>query len=242
MNKIQKKYPLYGKNILITGSSSGIGRSVALSYAEQGARLILISRDINNLESLYDSVAKSKYVIKPYIYPFDLLHASWNKYEKLYKIIKQEFGVLDGLVCNAGVLGKLSPIECFEIQQWYKVMQVNLNSVFMISKSLLPLLKLSENPVVICTTIDNTNIPKSFWGAYSVSKAALNNLVQVLSMENKKIVFHCIDPGKVNTKLTRKAFPISKLEDFKNTNSITEHFLYLMSNHSKSYNYSLYKI
>jgi len=165
----------------------------------------------------------------------------FKEYEKFAQIIKKEFGYLDGLICNAGILGKLSPIEYIDIQQWYKVIQVNLNSVFMIIKSLIPLLKKSKKPIVICNTLDIT-IPKAFWGAYSVSKAGLNNLIQILSIENKKIIFHCVDPGKINTKLRRTAFPIGKLYDINKTSSINNHFLYLIQNYSKSYNYSIYKV
>ena len=232
---------LEGKKIIINGSSSGIGRSVALSYAKAGAKLILLSRNINDLESLYNIIVKSNFK-EPYIYPFDLLHSSWDKYEKLVNVIKKEFKYIDGLVSNAGILGKLSPIECFDVKQWYKVMQVNLNSNFMLTKSFIPLLKISGKSVVIFTTSDNTNLPKSFWGAYSVSKSGLNNLAQILSMENKSITFHCIDPGKVNTKLRRNAFPMDKLNDINKPYNISHHFLYLMNLKKKSYNYDVYNI
>ena len=106
------------------------------NYAKKGAQLILLSRNIKDLESLYDAIIKNKGVFKPFIYPFDFLHASWNKYEKLSKIIDKEFDLLDSIICNAGILGKLSPVEHVEIQDWYKVIQVNLNSNFMLIKSL----------------------------------------------------------------------------------------------------------
>ena len=242
MKKNNKKYTLYGKHILITGASSGIGRNIALAYAKEGAKLILLSRNIADLESLYDIIVKNDNAFKPYIYPFDFLHSSWNKYEKLHQVIKKEFTYIDGLICNAAVLGKLSPVEHIEIQDWYKVIQVNLNSTFMLVKSLMGLLKKSEKPVVLCNTMDNLTIPKAFWGAYSISKSGLNNLIQMLSIENKNVVFHLVDPGKINTKLTRNAFPIGKISDLKKPKNIVDHYLYLILNTDKNYNYNIYKI
>ena len=118
---------LLNKIILVTGASRGIGRAVAKALAANGATVILLSRTVSDLENLYDEIINAGYP-QPIIYPFNLCSATPEDYDDLRRTIDHKFGRLDGLILNAGILGSLTPLQHFNLQTWYQVLQVNLNN------------------------------------------------------------------------------------------------------------------
>ena len=150
-NYIAKPNSLNNRVVLVTGASKGIGRSVAKAYAKQGATVILLARSIPELESLYDEIDEAGYPTAA-IYPFNLANAAPKDYEDLAANIEKHFGRLDGLLHNAAILGSLTPIEHYPLEQWYQVLQVNLNSAYLLSHVTLPLLKKSSDASIIFTT------------------------------------------------------------------------------------------
>ena len=119
--------------ILVTGAGTGIGAAVAKSCARYGATVILLDKVIRNLEQVYDAI-ESASAVQPAIYPMNLEGASEKDYLDLATIIEKEFGRLDGLLHNAAMLGALIPIAHFESELWYKILQVNLNGPFLMTR------------------------------------------------------------------------------------------------------------
>jgi NAD(P)-dependent dehydrogenase (short-subunit alcohol dehydrogenase family) len=148
--------------------------------------------------------------------------------------IEKEFGRLDGLLHNAGTLGTLSPVEHYPIEQWYQVLQVNLNSVFHLSQSLLPLLKKSSAASLIFSATPASQLKNAYWGAYGVSKAALESFMQILAeeLEHTAIRVNSINPGAVNTTLRSRAYPAETAEALAKPEEIVNAYLYLMSSDS----------
>lgn len=227
---------LKDKIILVTGASSGIGRVMAKAYAKAGATVILLARNLKKLETLYDEIESAGYP-KPALYPMNLASASPKDYDDLKNNIEHHFGKLHGLLLNAGMLGSLTPIEHYPIDQWYHVLQVNMNSPFLITQALLPLLKLTPNASIIFT-LDNTVLkPKAYWGAYSVSKMGCLGLMKILADEleiNSTVRVNGIIPGIIKTQLRLDAYPAEDSEKWAEAESLIPIYLYLMGSESLS--------
>lgn len=104
---------LKNKVILVTGAGDGIGKQAALHYAQHGATVILLGRTVAKLEAVYDEIEAAGYPT-PAIVPLDLKGATKQHYIDMAETIQSQFGKLDGLLHNAGLLGMLSPFEQFE--------------------------------------------------------------------------------------------------------------------------------
>src|SRR5215471_16859147 len=163
---------LAGRVIAVTGASSGIGRAVALACARYGANVILIGRNARKLEAVHTEIEKAGGP-EPIIALLDLEKAIAKDYDQLADAVLERYGRLDGLLHNAGLLGTLSPIEHYDVPTWYKVMHVNVTAAFALTQVLLPALKKSTDASVIFTSSGVGRRARAYWGAYSVSKAAL---------------------------------------------------------------------
>ena len=126
--------------ILITGASDGIGKALALHAASLGAQRILHGRNTAKLEKVYDEIAGIDGAPRPSIAVMDLASANAESYTSLAGSLDGEFGRLDGLVHNAGILGERFSIEQYDVELWQRVMHVNVTSAFALTQVLLPLL------------------------------------------------------------------------------------------------------
>lgn len=222
--------------ILVTGASRGIGRAVAKAFANEGATVILLARTIPHLESLYDEIEQSA-APTPAIYPFNLANATPNDYEILRENIDKNFGRLDGILHNAGMLGSLTSIEHTPLEQWYQVMQVNLHAAFLLTKATLPLLKRAKEASIIFTNADVGHKARAYWGAYAVSKFGNEALMQILADEleiNTNIRVNSVNPGRIKTKLRTAAYPAEDTSKLKTAEDILPFYLYLMGSDSAS--------
>ncbi len=229
---------LDSKVILITGASKGIGRSVAAALAAQGATLILLARTAVELQLLADEIVNSG-ARQPKVCLFNLCSATLEDYDDLRIQISEQYGRLDGLIHNAGILGTLSPLEHYNIQTWYQVLQVNLNSAFILTQATLPLLKLSAAGSIIFTLTDLCDQPKANWGAYAVASSGCKTMMQMLAQEcanTSKIRVNAVRPFKVNTKLRAQAYPAEDKELLNQSADMVKSYIYLMSDDSQHLN------
>jgi NAD(P)-dependent dehydrogenase (short-subunit alcohol dehydrogenase family) len=221
--------------ILITGSSDGIGRALALHAAGLGAQVILHGRSVQKLEKLYDEIEKIEGAPRPSIAVMDLESANAESYTTLAQSIDSEFGRLDGLVLNASILGERYSIEQYDAVLWQKVMHVNVTSVFAMTQVFLPLLQKSEDPSVIYTSSGVGRTGKAFWGAYSASKFATEGLSQVLADEHRhsNLRSNCINPGATRTNMRLAAYPAEDRDLLKRPEDILATYVYLLGPDSK---------
>lgn len=229
-NYVPSPESLKNRVILVTGASSGIGRAAAKTFALHGATVILLARTVKKLEILYDQIVEAGHPT-PAIYPFNLANAIPEDYKDLRQNIEHHFGRLDGLLHNAAELGTLTPLEHYPIEQWYQVLQVNLNSAFLLTQAVLPLLKQASDASVVFTTANEGTSGKAYWGAYSVSKFALNGLMQILAHEletNTCIRVNSVNPIRVRTSLRARAYPAESIIDLPLPETILPLYLYLM--------------
>jgi len=225
---------LAGKTILVTGAGDGIGRAAALAFAGHGATVVLLGRTVEKLEAVYDEIEAAG---KPQaaIFPLDLKTISEQECEGLCDALEKEFGVLDGLLHNAGILGERRPIESATYASWTEVMQVNVNAQFLLTRHLLPLLQAAPSASIIFTSSGVGKTGRAFWGAYAVSKFATEGLMQVLADELENISsvrVNSLNPGATNTAMRRAAYPGEEPTHNPLPQDIMPTYLYLMGDDS----------
>ncbi len=221
---------LQGRTILVTGAGSGIGRVAAETFAAHGATVVLLGRTLAKLERVYDAIEEQGGP-QPAIYPMNLEGASPKDHMDLAEKLAEEFGSLEGLLHNAAELIALSRIDDYDIETWYKIMQVNLNAPFLLTQACLPLLHKAEDASVLFTSDSVGRKGKAYWGAYGVSKFGLEGLMQILADEkegNSNIRVNSIDTGPVRTKMRMSVYPGEDLASVKPPEALMPRYLWLM--------------
>lgn len=216
--------------ILITGASDGIGKALALHAASLGAQLILHGRNTARLERVYDEIEALDTAPRPSIALMDLASANAESYTTLAQSLEDEFGKLDGLVHNAGILGERYSIEQYDAVLWQTVMHVNITAVFAMTQVFMPLLQAAPDPSIILTSSGVGRTGRAFWGAYAVSKFATEGFCQVLADEHRhgKLRVNCINPGGTRTKMRQAAFPAEDRDALKRPEEILAPYIYLL--------------
>jgi len=229
---------LEDKNILITGAGDGIGKQMAISFAEHGAQVILLGKTQSKLESVYDDITSAGYR-EPALCPFDLSCQDYESYKQIHEVMAKEFGHLDGLLHNASTLGERRSIASHKAQTWLDTMQVNVNAAFMLTKAMLPLLQQSASASILFTSSSVGRKGRAHWGAYAVSKFATEGLMQTLADEFDGIAnirSNAINPGATRTTMRQNAYPAENPESVKHPLDLVRSYLYLLSDASKHVN------
>jgi len=211
------------KHILITGAAHGIGRASALALAARGATLVLLDKDVQGLEQVYDAIEAAGSP-KPALYPLDLAGATPEDYQDLAERIAEQLGQLSGIVHNAAALGVMSRIEDYDPQTWYKVMQINLHAPMLLTQALLPVLCPCVTAQMLFCSDTVGRQPKAYWGAYAVSKAGLEALMAVLADElaQRPIQINSFDPGPTKTQLRNQSFPAEARDQLQSPEQVAD--------------------
>lgn len=226
---------LAGRIILVTGAGAGIGRALAKAAANLGATVVLLGRTVSRLESLYDEICAAGNPT-PAIFPLNLERAGGEDYDRLSGAIEAQWGRLDGLVQNAGLLGSRTPIGHHDVAEWQRVLHVNLTAPFILCRCLLPLLLTSEDASIVFASSGVGRRGKAYWGAYAVSKFGIEGLSQVLADElgNKPhIRVNAINPGPTRTAMRAAAYPAEDPGRLKTPEEILGAYLYLLGPDSR---------
>lgn len=229
---------LEGRVILVTGAGDGIGRAAALTYAKHGATVVLVGKTTEKLEKVYDEIEASGGA-QPAIVPLNLETATEHDYIEITNILENEFGKIDGVLHNAGIIGVRTPIESYDPIIWQQVMQVNVNAAFLLTQTLMPLLHRSEDASIIFTSSGVGRKAKAYWGAYAVSKFATEGMMQILADEldtTTNIRVNCINPGATRTKMRAFAYPAENPDSNPSPEEIMPLYLYLMGKDSHEIN------
>jgi NAD(P)-dependent dehydrogenase (short-subunit alcohol dehydrogenase family) len=221
---------LKNRTILVTGAGAGIGRAAAKTFATHGATVILLGKTTSKLEKVYDEI-EDLGGTQPAIYPMNLEGASPHDFQEMAEKLDQEFGSLEGLLHNAAMLPFLSRIDDYDPQNWLSVIQTNLNAPFLLTQTMLPLLRKAEDASVLFTSDHVGRRGKAYWGAYGVSKFGIEGLMQILAEETRDcsaIRVNTIAPGPTRTKLRSDVFPGENPNDVKPPESLMPLYLWLM--------------
>ncbi len=217
---------LAGRIALVTGASRGIGRAIARRYAREGADLILTARTVGALEELDDEIrainGKTSLLV-----PMDL--RNFDTIDQLGAGLYERYGRLDVLVGNAGVLGQMSPLGHIDPKAWQEVIDVNLTANWRLIRSLDPLLRQSAAGRAVFVSSGVARDVRAYWGAYAVSKAALEMLVGVYAKEIQQtsVRANLVDPGRTRTRMRAAAYPGEDPQTLPAPEDVTEPFVRL---------------
>lgn len=220
--------------LLVSGAGDGIGRVAAETFAHFGARVILLGRTTHKLEAVYDRIAADG--PEPFIAPLDLAQTQYAPYEGLALAIEEQFGRLDGLRHNAGILGPRVLLEHVDPSAWQEVIHVNLTSEFLLTKALLPLLQRSDDASIVFTSSGVGQRGRAYWGPYAVSKFGVEGLMQVWAdeLENTShIRCNSLDPGGTRTSMRAQAYPAEDPQSLPIADEHMDLYPYLMGPDSK---------
>ncbi|REJ78343.1 MAG: SDR family NAD(P)-dependent oxidoreductase [Acidobacteria bacterium] len=190
-----------GKVALITGASSGIGLASAQKFAKAGATVVATGRNESALNELEAAYADGEGTIR--IQLADLREQS--QIERLVSSTVDEFGKIDVLVNSAGIIASGS-IESTSLENWDKMMDINVRTVFCLSKLCVPYLAESKGNIVNVSSVAGTRAFPNVL-AYCVSKAAIDQLTRCLSLElaTEGIRVNAVNPGVVVSELHRRS-------------------------------------
>ncbi|MGV8862663.1 MAG: YciK family oxidoreductase [Pseudomonas sp.] len=224
--------------ILVTGAGRGIGAAAAKAFAAHGATVLLLGKTEANLTQVYDEIEAAGHP-QPAVIPFNLETALPHQYDELAAMIETEFGHLDGLLHNASIIGPRTPTEQLSGENFMRVMHVNVNAMFMLTSTLLPLLKLSQDASVVFTSSSVGRKGRAYWGAYGVSKFATEGFMQSLADELETISSvraNSINPGATRTSMRAQAYPGENPLNNPTPEEIMPLYLYLMGPDSTGIN------
>ncbi|HZJ11128.1 MAG TPA: SDR family NAD(P)-dependent oxidoreductase [Methyloceanibacter sp.] len=210
---------------LITGASRGIGRAVALSFAQEGAHVLLLARSRKPLEELDDRIRTGGG--KATLIPLDL--ADGRAIDAIGPSLFERFGRLDVLVGNAAILGRLSPLPHIPAEHWDRSLAINVTANWRLIRTLDPLLRRSESGRVIFVTSGVARSARAYWAPYSVSKAALEALAKTYANEtsDSPIKVNLVDPGATATRMRAEAYPGEDQTTLRTPEEVTERFVAL---------------
>lgn len=218
---------LTGRVALITGASRGIGAALARRFAAEGAQVILTARTQAGLEEVDDAItAASGGAHSATLVPLDLRDG--EDIERLAQAIAARFGRLDILVGNAGILGEMTPVSNIDPEKWTEVLDVNLTANWRLIRALEPLLLKSDAGRAIFLT-SGVSGGRAYWGAYAVSKAAVEALARTWAqeMENTTLRINVVNPGAIRTGMRAEAYPGEDPMTLPSPDDITEIFVTL---------------
>ncbi|TFH86138.1 YciK family oxidoreductase [Billgrantia azerbaijanica] len=224
--------------ILVTGAGDGIGRAAALAFARHGATVILLGRTLAKLEKVYDEI-EAEGLPQPAIFPLNFEGATLKDYHDMAETLDKEFGRLDGLLHNAGLLGTITPFVQYDPALWEQVMQVNLNGPIWMTQALLPLLEASRDASVVFTSSGVGRKGRAYWGAYAVSKFATEGFVEVLADEVEhlgNLRVNSLNPGATRTGMRASAYPGEDPGALRTPEAIMPTYLWLMGPDSRGHN------
>ncbi|HBJ68519.1 SDR family oxidoreductase [Alcaligenes phenolicus] len=171
---------LDGKVALVTGASSGIGRAIALMFAEQGAALVLTARRGALLEAVAKEIRQSGG--RAEFVAGDITQA--ETHEQLIEAANSRFGGLDIAINNAGIVGALKPLAEMSLEEWQTTLDTNLEAAFLGARSQIPaMLHRGGGSIVFTSSFVGTSVGLPGMSAYGAAKAALMGLVKGITAD-----------------------------------------------------------
>lgn len=196
-----------GRGVLITGASRGLGAALAHELGAAGARLVLVARGVGELEAVAAAVSAAGG--EAHAFAADV--GDKNAVYAIAGAAAELAGPIDVVIHNASRLGKtpmpsLLDTDCEDLEQ---VLAVNLVGPFRLTKALAGSMAIRGGGLVLQVSSDAAVSAYSGWGAYSVSKAALDHLGRIWAaeLENAGVRFLSIDPGEMDTRMHAEAIP-----------------------------------
>lgn len=188
---------LNGKVVVITGAGRGIGKGLALGFAEQGARIVCVARTQTQLDETVTEIRQAGGEAIAVL--TDVTDA--DSVRGMYETTISEYGQVDVVIANAGGNFSRSSIEDSDIDEWLFTIQVNLIGVYYTCKFAIPYMKENGGQMIVVGSGLGHRVGDKTHGAYSTSKAGVWMFVRALAAELR--AYHiCVNeliPGVVQT-------------------------------------------
>jgi NAD(P)-dependent dehydrogenase (short-subunit alcohol dehydrogenase family) len=217
---------LKDRSALVTGAGRGIGRAIALRFAQEGAAVTLTARtaaEVHGVAAEIQATGGRAAAISANL-------AREADCEKVVKFSREQFGRIDILVNNAGIFGPVKPCEEISAVEWDEALAVNLRAPFLLSRLVLPEMYARSSGVILNVSSIAAKMAYSLEAPYAASKTGLLGLTRCLAAEGarKGVRVNAICPGPVfETKMSKdlghelsrrlKLNPEKQVEDFANT-------------------------
>jgi len=220
-----------GRIAIVTGASSGIGRSTAEMLVARGARVAIFARSAAKIDAI-----AAKYRDRMIAIAGDV--AELAAIERLFATTESRFGHCDILINNAGMIDP-APLVDTTLEQWERMFAVNVRGAFLASRRALPsMIERRRGVIVNVSSISGVAGPEKFpgWVSYCASKGALISMTEALAVELKEhgVRVNCVSPGSVDTGMWAEASggaPADMTAD-----EVAETILFLASERSRPMN------
>jgi len=217
------------KVIVVTGASQGLGKALALAFAEAGAKLVVNSRS----EESIAPIAQEAETLGAEVLAVAADISDGADARRLIDAAVDRFGGIDVLINNAGVLGPRVAIEEYPEDEWRKVIDANLTGPYLVVRAAIPHFSEGASVINLVSGVSVDGRPE--WGAYSVSKFGIEGLTQILAAElqDRGIRVNAVDPGGMRTDMRAAAYPDEDPQSRITPEENTAVFLYLASDESR---------
>lgn len=198
---LQELFSLCSKTVLVTGASSGLGRSMAQALAQVGASIIAVGRNQQRLNELAESVEGMGAQIKTYSVDFN----KSSEISKFTDLLAKEQQKVDVLINNAGIV-QMTDITDGHLEAWDNIININLKSVWQLSQQIAQQM-IAQNihgSIINISSINGADVPYATASAYSATKAAVIQLSKVLAgaLARHNIRVNTVVPGLFYTEMT----------------------------------------
>ena len=190
-----------GKSVIVTGGASGIGRSTAEMFLEEGAKVVIADVSEKLGKSAVDELKKRGY--SPILVVGDVSKAADAK--KIVRETMKKFGRIDVLFNNAGILVE-GTVEDVSEKEWDRIMAINVKGVFLMAKEVVPIMLRQKGGVIVNTASCSGLVGDRSAIAYNTSKGAVVLMTKCLALDYamKNIRVNCVCPGEIDTPMFRQ--------------------------------------
>ncbi|MFQ5356340.1 MAG: SDR family NAD(P)-dependent oxidoreductase [Mariprofundaceae bacterium] len=216
--------------IAVSGASSGLGQALCVALGSEGVNIIALARDEAGLEQTQARVEEAGG--RCLCLPFDLL--DFDQYPAMYQALSEHIPHLDGLVHAAADLKRCAPMQHVKPAEFRRMLDINLAAPNLLTQTLFPFLLRASSSSVIFTACDMAEDAQANWHGYGMAKAGLVHSAALWQLEHpsRDIRFNCLNPGRMRTRILKRAYPGLDENTIPKAETACAAFLYLLSDKS----------
>lgn len=225
---------LTGKVAVVTGASRGLGAALALRFADEGAELAICARSAAALERVAAGVGERGRSCLASALDVRDFAAVRSFVERTL----ERFGRVDALVVNAALLGPRRPLASYPVDAWDEVIDVNVNGAFHAVRAFLPALQRAGGGSILLVSSGVGSRARPNWGAYGVSKFAVEGLGHALAaeLEGTGVRSNIVNPGRIRTAMRAAAYPDEDPGSLPAPSDVADVFVFLASDAARHVN------